>query len=338
MTLFFKPLEKSGCSRLLVFVAGISFLVLTGCASKGNDFYKHQPTLQPLDVPPDLTLPEANSGFEIPEIGSVESKKVVLSNGAQVTLKKDGRLRWLEIEASPDAVWNSVKDFWTTKKIALEWQNLKLGLLETQWITSYDSAFVQDRFRMRIEPGKQPNISELYLSHRGTQETMIEGQVMHGWAKNVSDPEIEIEVLGEMLSYFGLSNDRKMALLDEHKTKADSATLNLKADVPAIEVSESAVRSWRFVMQAVDRMGHTVVERDKKANWLDVRIEADVTADFTPGFSLSNQDDRSVYRVQLSTSKAKTKSVTTMTILNEQGQPDRSEQAKLFLTDLHKHL
>ena len=59
MTLFFKPLEKSGCSRLLVFVAGISFLVLTGCASKGNDFYKHQPTLQPLDVPPDLTLPEA---------------------------------------------------------------------------------------------------------------------------------------------------------------------------------------------------------------------------------------------------------------------------------------
>ena len=336
MTLFLKPLQKSGSSSLLFLTVGITLLTLAGCASKGNDFYKHQPTLQPLDVPPDLTLPEANSGFEIPKIGSVETKKIVLSSGALVTLKKDGRLRWLEIQASPDAVWNSVKDFWITKKVPLEWQNLKLGLLETQWIKSYDSAFVQDRFRIRIEPGKAPNTSELYLSHRGVQETMIEGSVIHGWAKNVSDPEIEIEVLGEMLSYFGLSADRKVALLDEHKTKADSATLNLKAEVPAIELNETAVRSWRFVMQAVDRMGHIVVERDKKAGWLDVRIEADITADFTPGFSLSDQDDRSVYRVQLSTDKV-VKS-TTMTILNDQGQADRSEQAKQFLTDLHKHL
>jgi len=133
MSLFFKPLTNSGrcsyCSRILLVVAGLSLLTLAGCASKGNDFYKDQPTLQALDVPPDLTLPEANSGFEIPKIGSVETKKITLSNGALVTLKKDGRLRWLEIKAEPEAVWNSTKDFWITKKVSLEWQNLKLGLL-----------------------------------------------------------------------------------------------------------------------------------------------------------------------------------------------------------------
>lgn len=345
MTLFLKPQKKGGCPQISFLIAGLAagicLLVLSGCASKGNDFYKHQPTSQPLDVPPDLTLPEANSGFEIPEIGSVETKKVVLSNGALVTLKKDGRLRWLEIEAPPEAVWNSVKDFWVTKKVPLKWQNLKLGLLETQWIDNYESEFVKDRFRVRIESGKQANMSELYLSHRGVQETDYEGQILYGWVESLSDPELEIEVLGEMLSYFGLSSDRKTALLDEFKTKADDAKLDLTADVPAIVMAETSVRSWRFVMQAVDRMGHTVVERDKKADWLDIRIESDITTDFTPGFSLSNRD-RDIFRVQLSTEKPsdKTSNITrtTITVLNDQGQSDRSEQAKQFLTDLYDQL
>jgi len=332
MTLHLRPYMKNNVSSLLLFGV-LSVVVLAGCASKGDDFYKHQPVLRPLDVPPDLTIPETNSGFEIPEIGSVETKKITLSNGGQVSLKKDGRLRWLEIEAPPEQVWDSVKNFWISRKIPLNWQNLKLGLLETEWINSVDSEFAQDRFRTRIEPGKRPDTSELYLSHRGMQETFIDGQLIDGWVKNYSDPEIEIEVLGEMLSYFGLSPERKAALLDESKIRIDAPVLQLKADVPAIVLRENAARSWRFVMQAVDHMGHTVIERDKKAGWLEVRIESEVTEDFTPGFALSNQD-RDVYRIQLTTQN----NVTTLTILNDQGQPDRSEQAKQFLTELHKKL
>ncbi len=333
MKLFSKQLTLKYYTPLWIVVAGIGLLSLSGCASKGDDFYKHQPILQPLDIPPDLTRPDAHSGFEIPEIGSVETKKVQLEGGASVILRKDGRLRWLEIDAMPEEVWNSVKDFWVTKKVPVEWQNLKLGILETQQVDNYESDFARDRFRVRIEPGKQPNTSELYLSHRGIQDAFVDGEVISGWAKTLSDPELEIEVLGEMLSYFGLAADRKAALLDEHKTKADSATLALKADVPSIVMNESSVRSWRFVMQAVDRMGYIVIDRDKKAGWLDVRVEGKITSDFIPGFSLSNKD-RDIYRVQLLTNA----DVTTMTILNDQGQPDHSEQAKQFLKELHKHL
>lgn len=337
MSLFLKPFNN-GC-RFQLWVAvtttivAAGLLTLSGCASKGNDFYKHQPTSQPLDVPPDLTLPETNSGFEIPEIGSVELKKIVLENGAAVQLKKDGRLRWLEISSSPEAVWTSVKDFWISKKVPLKWQNLKLGLLETEWVDHYDTEFEKDRFRIRVEPGKQPGTSELYLSHRGVQETMVEGQVMYGWAKDISDPDLEIEILGEMLSYFGLSTERKVAIIDEAKTKADEAIFDAKADIPAITMKETANRSWRFVMQAIDRMGYTVVERDKKVRWLDIRVEAEEALDFTPGFSLSNSD-RDVYRLQLTSEK----DVTKITVVNDQGQVDRSEQARLFLKELHEYL
>jgi len=337
MSLFLKPFDNSRKYPLLMAfvgtVATISLLSLSGCASKGDDFYMHQPTSLPLEVPPDLTLPEANSGFEIPEIGSVEIKKVVLENGASIVLKKDGQLRWLEISGSPEAVWSSVKDFWTTRKVPLKWQNLKLGLLETEWVNHYDTEFEKDRFRVRVEPGLKPNTSELYLSHRGIQETMIEGQVVYGWAENVSDPELEIEVLGELLSYLGLNAERKAALLDEAKKKADHPILNVKADIPNITMKEPSNRSWRFVMQAVDRMGNTVVDRDKKVRWLDVRIEEDETLDFTPGFSLSSSE-RDTYRLQLST----TDGVTMITVLNDQGQADRSEAATEFLKNLHQSL
>jgi len=333
MSFFLKPFNNNGHFQLLMVFAVIVLLILSGCASKGDDFYMHQPTSLPLDVPPDLTLPEASSGFEIPKIGSVESQKIDLGNGALVSLKKDGRLRWLEISAPPESVWISVKDFWITKKVPLKWQNMKLGLLETEWVKHYDTEFEKDRFRIRIEPGEKPNTSQLYLSHRGVQETMIEGQVVYGWVKNLSDPELEIEVLGEMLSYFGLNAERKVALLDEAKKKADEAILSTNAEIPNIVMKETANRSWRFVMQAIDRMGHTVVERDKKVRWLDVRIEADEALDFTPGFALSNSD-RDVYRVQLSTAN----DLTTITVLNDQGQADRSEDAKLFLQDLHSYL
>ena len=333
MSLFSKSQYKSGHSQLLTAVSGLSLLVVAGCASKGNDFYKHQPTFQPLEVPPNLTIPEANSGFEIPKVGSVEIKKVVLENGAQVKLRKDGRLRWLEISAPPEAVWNTVKDFWITKNVPLEWQNIKLGLMETGWIDHYDAEFEKDRFRVRIEPGEKAGTSELYLTHRGIQEAMVEGQVIYGWADKVSDPELDIEVLGELLSFMGLNADRKMALLDEAKKRTDSAVLHLKADVPNIVMQEPANRSWRFVMQAVDRMGYTVVERDKKARWIDVKIEKDETLDFTPLFSLTS-NDRNIYRVQLLTKDK----MTTITVLNDLGQPDRSEQAKMFLKDLKANL
>jgi len=309
------------------------FLFISGCASKGDDFYKHQPTSQPLEVPPDLTIPEANSGFEIPAINSVETKKIKLEDNGSVVLKKDGRLRWLEITAPPELVWNNTKDFWITRNVELKWQNLKLGILETDWVKHYDNDFEKDRFRVRVEPGTQSGTSLLFLTHRGSQEVLVDGQVVSGWAKTFSDPELEIEILGELLGYFGLASERKSALLDEAKQKSDDAVLMVNTDIPHIAMSESTVRSWRFVMQAIDRMGHTVVDRDKKAHWLDVRIESDETSDFTPGFALSDAD-RELFRVQIETKNERTK----ITVLNDQGQLDRSESAKTFLSDLYDYI
>jgi len=306
-------------------------ILLIGCTSKKTEFYKHQPSLQALEVPPDLTLLDVNSGFEIPQIAEAESKIVQLSNGSDVTLKKDGRLRWLTIQAEPKDIWDEAKEFWIAYKVDLNWESLKLGIMETKWISSYESDFAQDRFRIRLEPGISKGETDLYISHRGRQEDLMDGEVIEGWTENYNDPELEVEVMGELLSYFGLSSDRKTAILDDAKQKPDIANLNLKGDVPSLVMKEPYNRSWRFVAQSIDRMGNIVTQRDKKAGWLDVRlIEGSTTSDFVPGFALSDQD-REVLRLKIVTEEKQT----TVTVLTDQGQPDRSELAQNFLQNLY---
>jgi len=317
----------------LLMIFSVIFL-LNACSSKGNDFYKHQPSLPPLEVPPDLTLINMDTGFEIPEVATVVRKQVVLSDGGNVSLEKDGRLRWLTIAAAPDDVWEEVKNYWITNKVPLKWQYVKLGIMETDWINSSDSDYVLDRYRVRLESKNNGETTELYLSHRAKQETMIDGVVADGWIENFTDPELEIEVLGDMLVYLGLNNERKTALLDEAKSRTEDARLVLGADVPHILMSEPYQRSWKFTLQAVDRMGNIISQRDKKLGWLDVRItNHGVTTDFTPGFALSDQD-RDVFRLQLQQEGEQTR----INVLNDEGQLDRSEIARKFLEQLHSYL
>ncbi len=308
--------------------------LMAGCSSKKVDFYKHQPSLQALEVPPDLTLLDINSGFEIPQIAEAETRKVTLKHGADVRLNKDGRLRWLTIKAEPKDIWDETKDFWVSYKVDLNWESLKLGIMETRWIDSYESEYAQDRFRVRVEPGVIKGETDLYISHRGRQEALLDGELFAGWVEEFNDPELEVEVMGELLSYFGLSHDRKEAILDDTKEKPDVAVLNLEADVPFLLMKEPLNRSWRFVTQSIDRMGDIVTQRDKKVGWLDVRLsEGGATADFIPGFSLSDKE-RDTLRLQFTTENETTKII----VLNDEGQPDRSELAQDFLQNLHDNL
>jgi len=319
--------------RALFTLVLLCFLMV-GCASKKVDFYKHQPSLQALEVPPDLTLLDINSGFEIPQIAEAETRKVTLKDGSDVRLNKDGRLRWLTIKAEPKDIWDETKDFWISYKVDLNWESLKLGIMETRWIDSYESEFAQDRFRVRVEPGAVKGETDLYISHRGRQEELLDGEIFAGWVENFNDPELEIEVLGELLSYFGLSHDRKEAILDDTKEQPDVAVLNLEADVPFLLMKEPLNRSWRFITQSIDRMDGIVTQRDKKVGWLDVRLsEGGATADFIPGFSLSD-NERDTLRLQFTTEGE----TTMITVLNDEGQPDRSKLAQDFLQNLHDNL
>lgn len=308
-------------------------LSVVACSSKKQTFYKHQPSGLPLEVPPDLTNIETSTTFIVPEISQVTRRKQVLENGAEIKLKKHGLLRWIEVDVAPELLWEEIKNFWLSSDVQLKWENQELGILETDWVNSYESKYDRDRFRVRVEADGN-NKTEIYLTHRGKQQDFSSGDLVEGWVDEFNDPELEIEVLGLMLSYLGLDQDRKDKLVKEARKAQAIASLDLKSEEPHIIINDVYDRAWKLVVQAVDRAGHVITQRNKASGWLDVRlVEGGRTADFVPGFALS-ETKREVLRVQLKSEEGSIK----VFVIADNGQLDRSQQAREFLRELNGYL
>ncbi len=319
--------------QIQIIVTLLAVFALSACSSSRDTFYKHQPSGQPLEVPPDLTAVETSNTFVIPEISQVTRKKMVLENGAAVRLRKHGLLRWIEVDASPDEVWQQVKDFWLSNHVPLAWENRQLGIMETEWLTSYDSRFDLDRFRVRIEVNDQ-NKTEIYVRHRGKQQEFTEEGLISTWVDLYNDPELEVEVLGQLLVYLGLDKEQKEALLKAARKAKAIASLDLKTEEPHILIEDTFDNAWKLLIQAVDRAGHVITQRNKAEGWLEVRlVENGKTADFTPGFALS-EARREILRLRVTQERGNTRVV----VLMDNGQVDRSQQARDFLREVNGYL
>ncbi|MDH5731954.1 MAG: outer membrane protein assembly factor BamC, partial [Gammaproteobacteria bacterium] len=170
-------------------------LALVACATKDPGFYRHEPSIPTLEVPPDLTQPVLNDSFAIPGIGAILNRKSVVSDGSEVQLMRDGRLRWLVIKSDPSYVWEKVKDYWRHAGVPVAWQNRELGIMETEWVKNYQNRFDRDQFRVRIEPAKEKNTSYLFLTHKGQNQKVMEDEVLPVWDERPTDYELETEVL-----------------------------------------------------------------------------------------------------------------------------------------------
>lgn len=258
-----------------VWIVAVIASSLFGCASKEPGFYRHSPTIAQLEIPPDLTKPDFQDNFEIPQVGISLTKEPLLSDGTKVKLQRDGRLRWLEISAEPVTVWGYVRDFWSSKDIPVAWQDIKLGVMETEWLRNYDTSFAKDRFRVRVEPGATKGTTNLYVIHRGIQQHIGDIEAIPVWTDRLGDPELEIEVVGQMLEFFSLEPKRKQQLLEDAKQNKVESTLKLNDVPPALVVNDAQHRVWELVRLTVERMGHRIISHDKDTGVLKIKPSKD---------------------------------------------------------------
>ena len=69
------------------------------------------------------------------------------------------------------------------------------------------STGTRDRFRIRLERGKEPGTTEIYLSHQGMEEVVASGSgsdhISTMWQGRPSDPELETEMLRLLMAHLG---------------------------------------------------------------------------------------------------------------------------------------
>ena len=86
----------------------------------GDDNYLKSGSSKALQIPPDLTTPNHADALEIPDdevsakqVGYKASmQQVVLPEFLDMTIRRQGNVRWLEVDTDTLSLWEPMKGFW----------------------------------------------------------------------------------------------------------------------------------------------------------------------------------------------------------------------------------
>jgi outer membrane protein assembly factor BamC len=190
-----------------------SVLLLGACSGVNewiegkNTDYKSSSTLPPLEIPPDLTSPQRDNRYAVPDtvqgtatLSGYEAARrdqkpgtgtsvVVLPTVDRMRIERAGTQRWLVVEESPEKLWPLVREFWQENGFLIKFEAPELGVMETDWAESRAkvpqggfrallgkaldqlySTSERDKYRTRLDRGVDGKSTEIYLSHRGMVE------------------------------------------------------------------------------------------------------------------------------------------------------------------------
>lgn len=248
----------------------------------GGTKFQEAGSIPSLEVPPSLEAPDFEESLVIPQTGNdrisaletlgKDIDAAVVPEFVDVTLRREGDLRWLEAEVDPVNVWPMLRNFWSDRGISLEKDEPVIGIMETDWIETVDSntseftgarevAASRSKYRVRVE--REPNaVTNIFLSERKAELQAVtdQGGV---WLTVDSDPETEAEVLVNMLEHLGRS--REDALYEVANTKGSRLFIDLQdiGGVPVLLVGDQFSRVWRRTGIALDRAGLPIFDHNR---------------------------------------------------------------------------
>ncbi len=305
-------------SAQLLVGAFTAVIALSGCSGKlveGKKIdYKSAGKVDPLKVPPDLSAPPTSDRYAIPETAagaatyseysegqgvrqSGSTTTAVLPAQENMRLERGGSQRWLVVQADAQTLWPVVREFWQDTGFLIDRENPEIGIMETDWAENrakipdsmirnvigkvLDQAYSypeRDKFRTRLEQGKDPGTTEIYISHRGAYQVVVGERQSEQvkWQLRPTDPELEAEMLSRLMLRLGAKEEQAKA-----KTAVAAparAQLAKNGDsAEALMLADGFDRAWRRVGLALDRVGFTVEDRDRSKGLYYVRyVDPDV--------------------------------------------------------------
>lgn len=196
-----------------VLLAACSNVSLETVLPDNRPDYKQSRTVNPLELPPDLTNASIDDTMVVPELSGVDqaqlsdyqkerggSKKQ--GDQLETTLKniqRSGDTTWISIADSPQNVFNHIRGFMHANGLAVARSDANIGIIETTWLEKrsdlprgglmglltgvigglHDSG-IRDKFRARIDyDGKNTLV---YMTHYGATEEQVDetGKVIKG--------------------------------------------------------------------------------------------------------------------------------------------------------------
>jgi outer membrane protein assembly factor BamC len=297
----------------LTSLAGIllSVLVLTlsGCGlwgDKRDTAHEGATSGRALEVPPDLLPPELDATYRVParedgRVSAVEAEQrqrpsgilearpapvpegVALRQVGQMTVRREGNVRWLELGAAPADLWQSLREFWREQGFDLTRDEPALGVMETEWKdtaagvpvpgvrgrlsralgTAYDAG-TRDQYRIRLERESE-QVTNLYLTHRGVDQVIDEDRGGLRWGVRPSDPGLEAEMLTRLMVHLGREEGEARDIMNLAADEGPRLREREADGQPGLELRDQFAQVWRQVGLGLDRAGLLVDDQDRSA-------------------------------------------------------------------------
>jgi len=266
--------------------------------------YYSDKTVKSLEIPPDLTKPNAQNSFRISEFysgidekvidfsdsqSSIDKKTKVLAKFDDIEVSRSGKRRWLIINKNSDLVWDIAKDFFKQKGFTIKKSNKKIGILETDFLENYPeipdqnlgmirkylqnairarySLPIINKYRIRIEP-VDDNKTELHLSLFSMKEKLSNSGNIEStiWEAHEKDEALETEMLYELMLFFGGEQTvSRERIVNAKQNKTVSVEVMKNFNGFAkLRFNSSVLDTWDSTSWALDQLNIEIDDKDIK--------------------------------------------------------------------------
>ena len=231
------------------------------------------------------------------------ANRVALSSVGNLSLERDGDVRWIHTDAAPEQLWGKVVAFWTDAGFEIDSAKPEIGLIQTKWHEDrskiqhdilrdtigkvFDGAYStgqKEQFRTRVERSAKGG-TDIFVSAYGIEEVYTSsGRDNTTWQPRAKDPLLEATMLSKLMLQLGGQTDGAALAAAAPAAAAASGAEAVAAAKPALppqaaaeprkpralsevpnqlEITDGFERAWRRVGQALDRHGFTIEDRDR---------------------------------------------------------------------------
>jgi outer membrane protein assembly factor BamC len=351
-------------------------LLLTGCSSNSltkRIDYKTTSSTPSLELPPDLTTPKYDDRYQVNTASGLAAansgksgRSDLLPTNPDAKIVRAGSERWLVVKATPEASWNTVRSFWQENGFAIAVDQPAAGVMETDWAENraaapqdflqrtlgsvadvFGGTYKRDKFRTRIERGVEPGTVEIFISARAMEQvpttTIDHAGAAFVWAVVPPSPEVEAEMLTRMMMKFGAPEPTARMAVASAANTPEKARVERNADGSyKLMVDDQFDRAWRRVGLALDRIGFTVVDRDRSRGVYFVRFgDPDAAKSGTESiwqklqfWKTDTKDKPEQYQILV----AEANPISVVSVQDPGGIPDKTANSEKILTMLKDQL
>jgi outer membrane protein assembly factor BamC len=339
--------------------------------------YKSVTSAPALEIPPDLRSPQYDDRYNVSTASGLAARdatrpksgdQIAPNQIADARIVKAGNERWLQVRATPEQAWNITRQFWIDQGFVLSNELPASGVMETDWAENraemppdflrsslgkvadlFYTTYKREKYHTRIERGSEPGMVDIYISSRVMEQVPTakidnSSPAAFAWALLPPNPGQDAEWLGRLMVRFGMPETQAVAAVQATGpggAAQERAKLQKASDgVNQLVLDDSFDRAWRRVGLALDRIGFTVVDRDRSKGEYFVRYSDPETAAKNEGLlsKLMFWKDKGEKPEQYKITVAQSDPRSIVTVQDPNGAPDKTATGEKILTLLKDQL